>query len=549
MDALSLHVMLQSLKQVGMTVIGIILFTMLLELALYLIFVRTLKHKYALPIMLLAPAAIGLTLLVVYPICYELSLALSNMSLDNFKRSYNITDQALTKLQEEGLSAEVLTKLQGLTEQEFGSEEALLNGLESLVGPEELAAHKKAFLTSAQKKESFTFTEDSLDKLREQNLPQEMLAKLEPIIDQTYSSEMAFVSDLKKNVGQDAVAEYNDLFVESAQKTAILKLTKRSFLTLRKTLPEDVLAKLEEQQGLLNKTYYSEKVFLDDIGMVLGDDVLNQYRETFLTHALANPGPKFGFAEGLRNFQEIFTRPVLKQVHFFPVFWRTVVWTAIQVPAHVLFGLGLAMLLNRPMKLRGLYRTLIVVPWAIPQVIAVLAWRGEFHSQYGFFNIILQYLGFAGIEWKTNPFWNFVAINMTNIWLGIPFMMVILLGGLQSIPQTYYEAADVDGATKWNKFRHITLPLLQPVMTPAIILGVIWTFNNFNVPYLINDNELESSDILVTALFRAAFEYNRYGFAAAFAVVIFVILLIFCLIYMRIVKLDLGLAAEKKKKA
>ena len=127
-------------------------------------------------------------------------------------------------------------------------------------------------------------------------------------------------------------------------------------------------------------------------------------------------------------------------------------------------------------------------------------------------------------------------------------MMVVLLGGLQSIPQTFYEAADVDGATRWNKFRHITLPLLQPVMTPVIILGVIWTFNNFNVPFLVNEYELETSDILVTALFRAAFEYNRYGFAATFAVVIFFILLGFCLIYMRVVKLDLGVTAGKKKK-
>jgi arabinogalactan oligomer/maltooligosaccharide transport system permease protein len=158
-------------------------------------------------------------------------------------------------------------------------------------------------------------------------------------------------------------------------------------------------------------------------------------------------------------------------------------------------------------------------------------------------------LSLPGIEWKTHPFWNFVAINMTNIWLGVPFMMVILLGGLQSISNTFYEAADVDGATRWEKFRHITLPLMQPVMTPAVILGVIWTFNNFNVPYLINDYELETSDILVTALFRAAFEYNRYGFAAAFAVVIFLILLAFCLVYMRVVKLDLGLTAGKTKKA
>ena len=110
-------------------------------------------------------------------------------------------------------------------------------------------------------------------------------------------------------------------------------------------------------------------------------------------------------------------------------------------------------------------------------------------------------------------------------------MMVILLGAMQSISGEYYEAAEIDGAGGYQQWRHITLPLIQPVLTPAIVLGTIWTFNNFNVPFFINQNELESSDILVTALFRAAFEYNRYGFAAAFAFVIFVLLLAYVLIY------------------
>ncbi len=244
--------------------------------------------------------------------------------------------------------------------------------------------------------------------------------------------------------------------------------------------------------------------------------------------------PTYGLAQGLNNFRVVFSEPVLKQVRFFPLFGRTVLWTAIQVPCHVIGGLLLAMLLNRPMKLRGLYRALLVIPWAMPPIVAVLAWRGEFHYEYGFFNIMLRNIGLAPIQWKSDPLWNFVAMNLTNIWLGIPFMMVILLGGLQSIPQELYEAAEIDGASGWQRFRTITFPLLQPVMTPAIILGVIWTFNNFNVPFFINENELETSDILVTALFRAAFEYNRYGFAAAFALVIFVVLLAFSVFYIQV---------------
>jgi arabinogalactan oligomer/maltooligosaccharide transport system permease protein len=123
---------------------------------------------------------------------------------------------------------------------------------------------------------------------------------------------------------------------------------------------------------------------------------------------------------------------------------------------------------------------------------------------------------------------------ITNVWLGIPFMMVIILGGLQSISADYYEAAEVDGATSRQSFRHITLPLLRPVLTPAILLGTVWTFNNIHVPYFINQNELETSDILVTALFRQAFQYNRYGDAAAFAFVVFLLLLVFTVFYIRV---------------
>ena len=249
--------------------------------------------------------------------------------------------------------------------------------------------------------------------------------------------------------------------------------------------------------------------------------------------------PKLQYV-GLRNYVDVFTKPVLKQVTFLPVFLRTLLWTAINVVFHVGGGLALALLLNRPMKLKGLYRTLLVFPWAIPQVIACLAWRGEFHFEYGFINImltklgeLLPWLGIGAVAWKTNPTANFAAMCITNIWLGIPFMMVIILGGLQSIAGDYYEAAELDGASPVQQFRNVTRPLLKPVLTPAIILGTIWTFNNFNVPFFLNENELETSDTLVTALFRSAFQYFNLGDAAAFAFVLFGILLVFSVFYVR----------------
>ena len=236
---------------------------------------------------------------------------------------------------------------------------------------------------------------------------------------------------------------------------------------------------------------------------------------------------------GFKNYVRVFTEPVLKQKMFFPLLGQTILWTVVNITFHVGGGLFLAMLLNRKMRGKGIYRTLLILPWAIPQVIAVLAWRGEFNYSYGYFNIILTRLGLTPVQWMTDPTANFIAMCMTNIWLGIPFMSVTLLGGLQSISNEYYEAAEMDGANGWQQFKNITLPLIQPVLTPAILLGTFWTFNNFNVPFFINQNELESSDIMVTGLFRAAFQYNRYGFSAAFAFVIFTLLLIFTIFYMR----------------
>lgn len=236
---------------------------------------------------------------------------------------------------------------------------------------------------------------------------------------------------------------------------------------------------------------------------------------------------------GLANYIEVFTQPVLKLTGFWQLLAQTILWTSINVFFHVSLGMALALLLHRKMRGKGIYRALIILPWAVPQIIALLIWRTEYNFEYGAVNQLLGLIGLGPYPWLSDPFWNFAAMVITNVWLGVPFMMVIILGGLQSIPYDYYEAAEIDGATSRQSFRAITLPLLRPVLTPAIILGTVWTFNNINVPFFINQNELETSDILVTALFRQAFQYNRYGDAAAFAFVIFLLLLAFTVVYVR----------------
>ncbi len=274
----------------------------------------------------------------------------------------------------------------------------------------------------------------------------------------------------------------------------------------------------------------------------------------------ATKNAQYGLIYGWENLKTLFTGKVAKDAMFFEVFGRTILWTVINVFFHVVGGMILALLLHRPMKMQGIYRTLLVVPWAIPVTIAAMALRNEFDSRYGLFNILLGDLNawlvsvshgavnvplignlfnwlaahIGPVSWKQDPFWAFVSILISNIWLGIPFMSVIILGGLQSISNEYYEAAEMDGANKWQQFRNITLPLLRPVLTPAIILGVVWTFNKFDVIYLITQGgPQEKTDILVSSMYKAAFSFYRYGFTAMFALVIFIILLIFTLIYLR----------------
>jgi arabinogalactan oligomer / maltooligosaccharide transport system permease protein len=247
----------------------------------------------------------------------------------------------------------------------------------------------------------------------------------------------------------------------------------------------------------------------------------------------------------LRNFREwqiigfdqyfkVFFEP--SEPGFYNIFLKTIVWTVVNVTFHVVIGVFLAILLNRNIKGKPFFRTLLILPWAIPQYIVALTWRGMFNYEYGSINLIItKYLSLPAVEWLRSPTEAFIAVIITNIWLGFPFMMVIALGGLQSIPHELYEAADIDGATAWRKFKTITAPLLRPVMIPAITLGIIWTFNNVNIIWLVT-NGGEPSDqthILVSYVYKAAFNLYRYGYAAALSMVVFFILLIFSLTFMK----------------
>ncbi|MFN3201057.1 MAG: ABC transporter permease subunit [Bradymonadia bacterium] len=244
----------------------------------------------------------------------------------------------------------------------------------------------------------------------------------------------------------------------------------------------------------------------------------------------------FNFA-GLDNYIQILSNfDIDEPKNFYFKLGVTVLWTFSNIVLHVGIGLFLAILLNDKMlKAKGFFRVLLIVPWALPNYITALIWKSMFNNEFGAVNSFIKLMGGETSSWFQD-FWSAFATNLaTNTWLGFPFMMVVSLGALQSIPADLYEAARVDGASRWQRFKDITFPLLMPALVPAVIVGTVWTFNMFNVIYLVSGGAPNgATDILITDAYRWAFEANKYGFAAAYSTIIFVILLLFTLVTNRI---------------
>jgi arabinogalactan oligomer/maltooligosaccharide transport system permease protein len=233
---------------------------------------------------------------------------------------------------------------------------------------------------------------------------------------------------------------------------------------------------------------------------------------------------------GLANYVAILTArggPLLAHGSFWLTLLVTVLWTVVNVFFHVTIGLALGVALARPtLRLKSIYRVLLILPWAVPSYVTALAWKGMFHRQFGAVNAILKLLGVEPVSWFSHFSTAFAANVATNVWLGFPFMMVVVLGALTSISTDVLEAAAVDGATRWQRFRLVTLPLLWPVLLPAVVLGAVWTFNMFNVVFLVSGGEPdETTDLLLSEAYRWAFTRDaQYGYAAAYAVLIFVLI-------------------------
>ncbi len=237
---------------------------------------------------------------------------------------------------------------------------------------------------------------------------------------------------------------------------------------------------------------------------------------------------------GLANYLNFFRDPLYHRA-FVRVFAWTVTWAVLTVTLSFALGLALAILLNdKTLRFRKLYRSLLIVPYAIPAFISILIWRGFFNTEVGLFNRVLTQAFGVRVPWLSTPFWARFSCILTNVWLTYPYMMLVSLGALQSIPEEMYEAAKVDGATGWRRFVHITFPLLLISVAPLLIGSFAFTFNNFTLIWLLTRGEpvveigsrAGATDILLSYAYKLAFGGGRgseYNMTAALAVIIFVI--------------------------
>lgn len=247
---------------------------------------------------------------------------------------------------------------------------------------------------------------------------------------------------------------------------------------------------------------------------------------------------------GFANFMDVFNGPFSSV--FFPVFGWTVIFAIISTAGSFFVGLIMAMLVNnKHIKERAVYKAILILPWALPVTVAILSWQGLLNGSYGAINNLLLniHLIDEAIPWLTDPFWARAALCFVNVWLGFPYQMNICLGALASIPQEYYEAADVDGASKFVQFFKITLPSIAQTAYPLLITSFSFNFNNFGSAYLVttglparpNTQWAGYTDILASVNFKLSTTAGgKYNTAATISIIVFVILATISYLQMRV---------------
>lgn len=218
---------------------------------------------------------------------------------------------------------------------------------------------------------------------------------------------------------------------------------------------------------------------------------------------------------------------------FLSALLATILWTVVNMVLQLVIAFILANLLNvKKLRLRGLYKTILMFPWAMPGYVGILLWKtGMFNTQFGLLNQWMNKLGVAAVRWLSSDVSAFLCCTVVNLWLALPFMIMIMDGALQSIDKSYYESARLDGAGAFACARYITVPAMRPIIAPAVIITIFTTFKQFDVVYLLTQQAGAKTGsgfhTILTYAYENAFITNNYGYSSAISMIIFALLLIF----------------------
>ncbi|MCG1012320.1 sugar ABC transporter permease [Tepidanaerobacter sp. GT38] len=263
--------------------------------------------------------------------------------------------------------------------------------------------------------------------------------------------------------------------------------------------------------------------------LVVGYPILNSIYMSFLDYTLFKPKDiKF---VGLANYLKVLSDPIFRESLL-----NTVLWVVFGVFFQFLFGLILALLLNRKFKGRGIVRSVILIPWVTPGVLIGLMWRWMYDGNYGVINDILSKLHIIDnfIPWLSSSDTSMASVIITIIWQGIPFFAIMLLAGLQAIPQELYESAYVDGAGSWHTFWHITLPMLKPTILISTLLRIIWVANSVDVIYIMTGGGPGySTHTLSVYTYIKAQKALDFGYSATLAIYLTVMLASVAFVYFK----------------
>jgi multiple sugar transport system permease protein len=244
---------------------------------------------------------------------------------------------------------------------------------------------------------------------------------------------------------------------------------------------------------------------------------------------------------GLQNFRDVLRPRVTTQA-----LWNTLWWVFGSIFFQVIFGVAAAILLNQNFRGRAVVRSIALIPWVVPGIVAATTWAWMFHTEFGIINYMLTGAGVLEepIGWLITGNTVLPAMIAINIWKLFPFVAIMVLAGLQSIPQELFEAAKVDGASYWEEVRHIMLPQIRPVVTAVTLLLVIWALNAITIIYAITRGG-PANKTLVTPIqiFRLAFESSAFNQSAALAVMFFGVVMLIVFIYIK------SLATESSEKS